>query len=59
MPKYLVTRYWGSSDSVVVFANSEEEAIEIANKDNDFTDDLDRTFLDETATLLKASPTGD
>ena len=59
MPKYLVTRYWESSDSVVVFANSEEEAIEIANKDNDFTDDLDRTFLDETATLHKASPTGD
>lgn len=59
MPKYLVTRYWGSSDSVVVFANSEEEAIEIANKDNDFTDDLDRTFLDETVILLKASPTGD
>ena len=59
MPKYLVTRYWESSDSVVVFANSEEEAIEIANKDNDFTDDLDRTFLDETAILLKVSPTGD
>lgn len=59
MPKYLVTRYWESSDSVVVFANSEEEAIEVANKDNDFTDDYDRTFLDETAILLRTSPTGE
>lgn len=36
-----------------------EEAIEVANKDNDFTDDYDRTFLDETAMLLRTSPTGE
>jgi len=52
MPRYIVTRYWQTSESCEVEADSEEEALRVAASEDNFVEEYENEFISEEAKLL-------